>query len=168
MKPNIHAKNSVTRFGGKPEDYYHIHNFLDSTKAHFPDIRHRTILHNSWGIFLCEQVHGVSFINSDNKEVAVRDVAEQHVLQDIGFIPTLEDYLKEMPYIDWMWGGRIPKSEVHKVKGESEKVMLKKILERMDYWRINKTIEPPCPAKPIQIEPPLWNPPWRPPNEIVD
>ena len=32
MKPWIHAKNSVRKHGGKPEDYQDIHDFIDSTK----------------------------------------------------------------------------------------------------------------------------------------
>lgn len=50
MKPYLHAKNSVKSFGGKLEDYLPIHDFLDESKAHFPDMRHRAMLHNSFGI----------------------------------------------------------------------------------------------------------------------
>lgn len=45
------------------------------------------ILHNALGIFICEQVFGTYFTNSDGKIVQVRDVAEQHVLDDLGTIP---------------------------------------------------------------------------------
>lgn len=105
MKPWIHAENSVKKFGGEVEDYLDIHNWLDQTKAHFPDMRHRAILHSSFGIFLCEQVHGVSFKRkSDGKRVQVRDIAEHHVIEDMGFIPTIQDYLKDMPFYDWLGG----------------------------------------------------------------
>ena len=48
MKPWIHAENSVKKFGGIPEDYLKIHDWFDQTKAHFPDMRHRAILHSSF------------------------------------------------------------------------------------------------------------------------
>lgn len=48
MKPWIHAKISVKKFGGLPEDYIEIHNWFDQTKTHIPDSRHRLVLHNSY------------------------------------------------------------------------------------------------------------------------
>lgn len=56
MKPYLHGAVSVKKWGGKEEDYQKIHDWFDQTKAHFPDMRHRAILHSSFGIFLCEQV----------------------------------------------------------------------------------------------------------------
>ena len=61
MKPWIHSKKSARQFGGKPEDYIDIHNFLDSSKAHHADMRHRALLHSSFGIFLTEQVFTVTY-----------------------------------------------------------------------------------------------------------
>ncbi len=58
MKPLLHARRSALEFGGKPEDYIDIHNWFDQTKAHIPDASHRLVLHNSFGIFLCEQQFG--------------------------------------------------------------------------------------------------------------
>ncbi len=107
MKPRIHAENSVKKWGGKIADYLPIHNFFDQTKAHIPDHRHRAILHSSFGIFLCEQVFGVVIMNSDNKEVSVRDIGEQHVLEDFRgkFIPTIQDWLMKLPLEPWMDNG---------------------------------------------------------------
>ena len=31
--PILHAKSSVKKFGGKWEDYIHLHNWLDETKS---------------------------------------------------------------------------------------------------------------------------------------
>lgn len=89
MKPLIHAKISVKHFGGKVEDYLPIHNWFDQTKGYLPDSRHRMILHNSFGIMLCEQQFGVYIVNSSGKDVSVRDIAERHVIDDLGYIPTL-------------------------------------------------------------------------------
>lgn len=105
MKPFYHAKISVKRFGGKPEDYQPLHDFFDSSKAALPDVRHRAILHSSFGIFLLEKVFGTTITNSDGKEVCVRDIGEQHVMDDLGFIPTLDKWLRNMRIEPWMVNG---------------------------------------------------------------
>lgn len=106
MKPFQHAKNSAKKYGGVPEDYQHIHDFFDSSKATLPDMRHRAILHSSFGIFILERVFGTTITNSDGKKVCVRDLGEDHVVEDLGFIPTPERWLKNMPMEDWMGGSR--------------------------------------------------------------
>lgn len=104
MKPLIHAKISVKTYGGKVEDYLDIHNFIDSSKSAHPDIRHRAILHSAFGCFIVERVFGTYLTNSDGKDVSVRDIAEEHILQDLGFIPTMEQYLNNMTIQPWMSG----------------------------------------------------------------
>ena len=105
MKPYIHAKNSVKRYGGTIEDYMHIHNWFDSTKAATANFYHRAILHNSFGIFLAEQLFGVTLTNSDGNVISVRDIAEDHVKEDCaGQIPTIDDWMKELPVKPWMLG----------------------------------------------------------------
>ena len=105
MKPYIHARNSVKRYGGCVEDYIAIHNWFDSTKAAYADFGHRAILHNTFGIFLCEQLFGTTITNSDEKVVSVRDIAEQHVREDCaGKIPTVEDWMRSLKPEPWMLG----------------------------------------------------------------
>lgn len=104
MKPLIHAKFSRTKYGGHVDDYLPIHDFIDSSKAHVPDMRHRAILHSSFGCYLTEQVFGVYIVNSDGKQVSVRDLAEEHIIQDLGTIPTVQDYLSHMTLETWMGG----------------------------------------------------------------
>lgn len=58
MKPLQHARNSAKKWGGKAEDYQAIHDFFDSSKSAFPDMRHRAILHSASGIFILECVFG--------------------------------------------------------------------------------------------------------------
>lgn len=114
MKPYIHAKNSAKKFGGIPSDYQAIHDFIDSSKAHVPDMRHRALLHHSFGCYLVEQIFGhievkpdgstikmPYIINSEGKHISVRDVAESHIIEDLGFIPTPQDYLKELKEQPW-------------------------------------------------------------------
>lgn len=106
MKPLNHARNSVKKYKGSLEDYLEIHNFIDSSKQTMPDVRHRAILHSAFGIFIVEKVFGVYITNSDGTQISVRDIAEDHVVEDLGYIPTVEDYLKNLPKADWMGGAR--------------------------------------------------------------
>jgi len=108
MKPMVHARISAKKFGGVAEDYIAIHDFMDCTKMALPDIRHRMVLHNSVGCFIAERVFGHTITNSDNKTVHVRDVAEAHIIEDLGFIPTLEKCFSGMPIEQWM-GGKVAK-----------------------------------------------------------
>lgn len=107
-KPWRHALASARRHGGKPEDYLAIHQLMDSSKAAIADNRHRALTHNSWfvGVIL-EKIFGVTIVNSDGKSVCVRDIGEEHVLEDYGmrFIPTPQDFLCEVPMRDWMQNG---------------------------------------------------------------
>ena len=62
--PNLHAKSSAKKFGGKPEDYIHLHEWLDETKSWFGDSLHRMFRHHSEGIFEMEKRFGSEFKNS--------------------------------------------------------------------------------------------------------
>jgi hypothetical protein len=93
MHPIIHAKSSAKKFGGKWEDYIHIHEWFDQTKAWIPNTDHRVFLHHSEGIFLCEKFFGPSFENSDGKIVYTRYIGEQHVREDLyNHIPTSKEF----------------------------------------------------------------------------
>ena len=107
-KPYIHAQSSARKYGGVPEDYIEIHNLMDSSKSAFPDNRHRAITHNAFFIgHILEKIFGVVITNSVGKKVSVRDIGEQHVLEDFKgkFIPSAQDYLQEIEYKPWMQNG---------------------------------------------------------------
>jgi hypothetical protein len=104
--PLVHAERSAKKWGGKSEDYLAVHQWLDATKSHVPDNRHRMMLHNGFGIALAEQVFGPAILNSEQRRVFVRDIAEQHVLEDLGCIPSLAECLQELPLRPWMAGAR--------------------------------------------------------------
>lgn len=101
--PYHHAISSARKYGGVWQDYIKIHNWFDETKAHYPDMRHRALRHHAEGIFWCEQIFGVVITNSDGKNVPVRFIGEQHVKEDIGFIPTIKQYLDNMTQEGWMY-----------------------------------------------------------------
>jgi hypothetical protein len=100
--PLHHATSSVRKWGGKEADYLPIHQWFDATKSIMADVRHRALRHHAEGIFLCEAVHGVSITNSDGRVVPVRFIGEQHVKEDLGFIPSAEAWLKEIRLKAWM------------------------------------------------------------------
>jgi hypothetical protein len=82
---------------------------MDSSKAAIADNRHRALTHNSWFIgTILEKVFGVTITNSNGRKVSVRQIGEDHVLEDFGlkFIPSAQDYLQEIEFKDWMQNGR--------------------------------------------------------------
>ena len=95
--------NLLWKFGGVPEDYMHIHNWMDETKAWLGSQMHRMFRHHSEGIFECEKKFGTEFTNSDGKTVYTRYVAEQHVREDCNnYIPSAKEWIdilnsKKMP-----------------------------------------------------------------------
>lgn len=102
MKPWEHSISSSKKFGGSPSDYLKIHDWFDQTKSHVGNNCHRAILHNSFGVFLAEQMFGHVITNSENKQISVREIGEQHIFEDLGFIPTVSDYLENLQYQPWM------------------------------------------------------------------
>lgn len=104
----FHAQSSARKWGGTPEDYIKIHEFLDGSKVTFGDVRHRALLHNTWGIWMIQEVLGrtidIPKKNGGTKKVAVREVAENHILEDLGFIPEVGDWLNNMDMKVWMGG----------------------------------------------------------------
>lgn len=123
--PYYHSKSSAKKFGGVASDYQHIHDWFDQTKSHLPDARHRAILHSSFGIFMCEQVFGTVLTRkSDGRTVPIRAIGEQHVLEDMGRIPTPQDWLKNMPLEAWMVkGARRLSDELEKEEAASPSVL---------------------------------------------
>ncbi len=90
-----HSLLSAYKFGGEPEEYYHIHKFLDSSKLFFHHFKHRILLHNTYGIYLCTQLFGDYIKNIDGKTVLVRDIAATHCKEDLnGRVPTLNDWFR--------------------------------------------------------------------------
>lgn len=133
-KPWIHALSSARKYGGRPEDYIEIHNLMDSSKGCIGDNRHRCLTHNSWFVAAggpLERIFGIVITNSQGREVSVRDIGEQHILEDFGmrFIPTAQDYLQEMESKSWMSNGKEdnPSSHVKIARARKSGRLRKKI-----------------------------------------
>lgn len=103
--PLKHSQSSAQRFGGVADDYIFIHTVMDSSKLFLADWRHRALLHNTFGIHVFEQLMGSSFKRkSDGVEVCTRTVITQHIMEDLGAVPTPGEFLREMPLKHWMAG----------------------------------------------------------------
>ena len=95
----FHAQSSARKFGGKPEDYYDLHNWFDATKECFADFRHRALRHHSQGIYEAERQFGILLPNG----APTRLVGELHVRQDCdGRIPSVGDWLRRIAPETWM------------------------------------------------------------------
>lgn len=101
-----HAVSSASRWGGKPEDYMHIHEWFDETKNHFGDFRHRAVRHHTEGIAECTSVFGAVLENSEGAKIPVRWIAEQHVTEDFGRLVTLHEWLQCIRPEPWMTRAR--------------------------------------------------------------
>ena len=104
----IHSKSSARKFGGEPEDYLNIHIKMDCSKAYISSNLHRALTHQSFWIHeVMIPLFWYTITNSVGRQVCVKDLCEQHILEDFGmkFIPTAQDYLENLEFKDWMQNG---------------------------------------------------------------
>lgn len=95
--PWYHAVVAARKYGGVAEDYLPLETWMDFTKSHIADCRHRLFLHNAWGLFVAERIHGATITRaSDGKRLPLRPLLEDHILQDFGKIPTLAQCLAQL------------------------------------------------------------------------
>jgi hypothetical protein len=117
-KTILRAKTSVRQFGGKIEDYLDIHSWFDETESWTNDFTHQAFRHHTQGIFEAEAKFGYIIENSDGKRVPVRVICETHIKEDLGFIPTAQEWLENMEIVKWM--GYRDRELTHTLKEESE------------------------------------------------
>lgn len=60
------------------------------------------IRHHSQGIFECERTFGHTITNSLERVIPVKWIGEQHVQEDLGFIPSLSDWFIQTQPKEWM------------------------------------------------------------------
>ena len=117
------ALSSAKKWGGVPEDYQHIHDWFDASKEIWADFRHRALRHHAQGIFEAERVFGNAIRISGTRPlrwferfvenvfrikiktgrmIPVRWIGEQHVKEDCGFIPSMQDWFKHIKPERWM------------------------------------------------------------------
>lgn len=104
--PYHHALSSVKRWGGEVGDTLPIHVWFDQTKGYMPDFRHRALRHHAEGIVACIERFGPTLTLSSGREIPTRWVAEQHVSEDLGFVPSAQDWLANLRGRPWMTRAR--------------------------------------------------------------
>jgi hypothetical protein len=98
-----HALSSVRKWGGAPEDYLALHQWFDEpSKLIVADFRHRALRHHAEGIFMLERFFGPTLTISTGRVVPVRMIGEQHVREDLGFIPSFADWMRSIRPEPWM------------------------------------------------------------------
>jgi hypothetical protein len=100
-----HAQSAARKWGGTPEDYIDIEEFIDSSKKIIGDVRHRSLYHHTEGVWLCQRIFGRT-LQIGRKVVPVRLIAERHVMEDLGWLPSPADYISGMPIKPWMSGAQ--------------------------------------------------------------
>jgi hypothetical protein len=129
--PYHHAVSSARKHGGVWQDFIDIHHWFDESKAFLADFRHRALRHHSEGIFLCERIFGPTVelstcgrcgkpepehpwredvdlllpkecLEFKPKLIPTRWIGEQHVQEDLGFIPTASQWLECIKTEPWM------------------------------------------------------------------
>ena len=101
-----HAVSSARKWGGTPDDYQAVHDWLDGSKVILADFRHRALRHHAEGCFAAEALFGITITNAAGRQVPVRLIAEQHILEDLGRIPSFADWVRCIRPEPWM--GRSP------------------------------------------------------------
>lgn len=104
-----HAQSSARRYGGDPTLYLPIHEFIDGSKRIIGDSRHRSLYHHTEGVWLCQRIFGVTLDvpkTHTTVRVPVRLIAEQHILEDLGWLPSPADYTNGMTLKPWMSGSQ--------------------------------------------------------------
>lgn len=98
-----HALSSVRKWGGEAEDFLPLHQWFDEpSKLIIADYRHRSLRHHAEGIFMAEHFFGPTITLSTGRIVPVRLIAEQHVIEDLGYIPSFADWVRAIKPEPWM------------------------------------------------------------------
>lgn len=117
-----HAQSAAKKWGGDPADYLAIEEFIDSSKQVFGDVRHRGMYHHTMGVYLCALIFGptiaVTKKSGETREVPVRLIAERHILEDLGWLPSPADWLDGAPIKKWMSGSQRREQPLSDLLGE--------------------------------------------------
>lgn len=102
MDALYHARSCARRYGGDPDEYLTIHLWFDESSNHIDDSRHRMLRHHSLGIKECIDRFGRVLTLKNGKQVPVKQIAELHLIEDLGFVPTVADWVRSLRTQTWM------------------------------------------------------------------
>lgn len=116
-----HAVSAARKWGGEADQYLPIEEFIDSSKQVIGDVRHRSLYHHTMGVYLSQRVFGDTLTVIRKKttvEVPVRMIAERHIIEDLGWLPSPADYIDGMPIKAWMSGAQRKEVALSHLLGE--------------------------------------------------
>jgi hypothetical protein len=79
-----------------------LHQWFDESKAITADFRHRALRHHAEGIFMLKRFFGPTITIASGRLVPVWLIGEQHVREDLGFIPSFVDWVRCIRPEPWM------------------------------------------------------------------
>lgn len=100
-----HALSSVRKWGGTAEEFLPLHQWFDEpSKLIVADFRHRALRHHAEGVFMLERFFGPVLTLSTGRAVPIRLIGEQHIVEDLGFVPSFADWVRSSARNPG-WGG---------------------------------------------------------------
>ncbi len=116
-----HAQSAAKKWGGEPETFIEIEEFIDSSKKIIGDVRHRSMYHHTAGVWLCQEIFGRTIaVGERGILVPVRLIAERHILEDLGWLPSPKDYIDGMVIKSWMSGAQRKELPLSHLLGERD------------------------------------------------
>ena len=112
MTPWKHAEASAQKWGGKPWDYIALHDWFDETKQYTGNWTHRALRHHSAGVQWAVEKFGHAILNASGQSIPTKMLAEQHVEEDCGFVPTPKDWLMGVGEYAQPWMMKVAKKTV--------------------------------------------------------
>jgi hypothetical protein len=117
MKPLQHARITAHRYGGEWQDWIAIHDWIDRSKAIFPSMQHRMLLHSDFGEWLTVRIHGEAIMAEDGTVISTCDLFRDHQVEDLGRVVTLAEWLCEVD-ADYWTRRRKPPRQLERVREE--------------------------------------------------
>lgn len=96
MKPFQHARITANAIGGTWRDYVALHTAFDRSKGAYGKMLHRSVLHSDLGIETVLRIMGSVIRLHDGTTVDAAAVGDQHVRDDLGFVPSVEEWVSAL------------------------------------------------------------------------
>ncbi|EXL04892.1 DUF6915 family protein [Aquamicrobium defluvii] len=103
------ANASAARFGGDSSAYLELHAWFMETRNWSDGPEHLVFRHHAFGIFEAEARFGPVIALDNGKAVPTRVVAERHVQQVLGRVPSATDFLRRIKGERWMLQATSPR-----------------------------------------------------------
>lgn len=116
----------AARWGGKPDDYRDLVEFMDSPRHFAPEYPElaQLLTHNSFGIYLAEEVLGITLVvrdrNGRERVISTRSALEDLVLARLGKIPTGAVVPQGIHLVGWMAGSNVIPALASRSRKEKE------------------------------------------------